>query len=343
MANAHAMFQHPILAINSGVQNFSLKTRPITLKLNPGEFENIKKSIENAVEKFEKFTSATIKQFNLESDQDILKYQAQGKRDIFLSALSEDFLTKYSSEINYEDTYGKLSAFVADVVGSQSATAKKKAAEEKLASMTRDTSTNEKFSRFLTRLERIAKVASNDTNVQKYLIDLHFDRALSPKLRNFLREQRQNNESSQKVAEFLDSMDKYKQTAEVCSLEELGTRNEIHALNEKFDLLQAKMLEILQSQREERFDYNAIDIDAISHLKQNPNSRRQPNTKKAVQSFRRPWELDQNGRPFYCQKCGLRGHRTEQCKGTKMICHHCHKPGHIKPVCPERKTTQTKN
>ena len=42
MTTPQAMFQHPVIAIQAGVQNFSLKTKPVTLKLAPGEFDKIK-------------------------------------------------------------------------------------------------------------------------------------------------------------------------------------------------------------------------------------------------------------------------------------------------------------
>ena len=161
MTTPQAMFQHPVIAIQTGVQNFSLKSKPITLKLQPGEFEKIKDKIQQEVDKFTTFTDATIAQFGLQADADIFKYQEEGKRDILISALAQDFVAKHHSEIIYEDTFTKLNAFVTDVIGSQSASAKSKEAEDKMATLTRDTLSDEKFARFLTRLERLAKIVTD--------------------------------------------------------------------------------------------------------------------------------------------------------------------------------------
>ena len=154
---SQAMFQHPVIAIQTGIANFSLKTKPISLNLEPDEFERIKEKITQEVEKFKIFTDATIEQFDLKTDADILKYQEEGKREILLSSLAPEFVKKYQSQIIYEDTFSKLSAFITDIIGSQSAKSRRKAAEEKMRKITRDSAADEKFSRFLIRLKRLEK------------------------------------------------------------------------------------------------------------------------------------------------------------------------------------------
>ena len=41
-------------------------------------------------------------------------------------------------------------------------------------------------------------------------------------------------------------------------------------------------------------------------------------------------ELNKWGKPF---RCGLLGHRDENCKGTHLTCRNCNQVGHIAPVC----------
>ena len=108
MANPQAMFQHPVMAIQSGVQQFSFKTQPINLRLEPGEYDLIKTKINSEVNKYSNFTNATIEQFDLESDAEIKKYQEDGKREILFSSLASDFLEKYRADLIYEDTFEKL-------------------------------------------------------------------------------------------------------------------------------------------------------------------------------------------------------------------------------------------
>ena len=46
MSQSQAVFQHPVIAIQNGVQNFSFKSKPVTLRLEPGEFEKVQKKIQ---------------------------------------------------------------------------------------------------------------------------------------------------------------------------------------------------------------------------------------------------------------------------------------------------------
>lgn len=336
------MFQHPIVAIQSGAINFSLKTKPINLKLLPSEFETVKKNVENAVEKFTNYTNATMKEFNLQSDADILKYQSEGKRDILIAALATDFLQKYASDLHYEDTYGKLLQFITDVFGSQSAAAKSKAAEEKMSTITRDSSTDEKFSRFLTRLERLAKIVTDEPKIQSFLVDRHFQKSLSPKIRNFLKEQKKTSSSSEDIAKFLDDMDKHKQSIDIHSLETNQTRDEIHALSDKFDRLQAEMREILKFNLSQQ-SADAVEVNAISNKKTNKPNQKPFMSQNGHRPMRSNWEYDRWGKPVQCKKCGLRGHRTEMCRGCRLECRNCHEIGHISPVCPKNERNTSKN
>ena len=335
------MYQHPVIAIQTAVKNFSLRNQPISLKLRPGEFEKIQDRIGQEVKKFTSFTDATINEFQLQNDTDIIKFQNDGKREILLSALAPDFIDKYQSDIHYEETYEKLNKFVSEIIGCQSAAAKSRAAKEQMKSITRDSASEEKFSRFYTRLDRLAKLVSDKPDVQKFLVVEHFSRSLSPNLKTFLHEQGKTSEEPAKVAEFLDKMEKYRRTIDLNQIEGFETKKEIHALNEKFDKLinekfdklQNELKEILQLQKATKFDYEAVEINAVSKPKYQPRENRKPNLQP--ETFPPHWELNRYGRPIRCRKCGLRGHRDVKCPGTDLICRLCQKKGHIAPACPK--------
>ena len=347
---SQAMFQHPVIAIQTGIANFSIKSKPISINLEPDEFERIKEKIAQEVEKFKIFTDATIEQFDLKTDADILKYQEEGKREILLSALSPEFLKKYQSQIIYEDTFQKLNAFITDIIGSQSAKSRRKAAEEKMRKITRDSAADEKFSRFLLRLKRLAEIITDNKDIQVFLVERYFDDALSPNLKTFLREKEKGSETPEKIAEFLDKLGKHKKTVDLNSLE-LSSSKQIDQLHEKIDSLQNEMRALFRYQQCKSYEEETADLYA---LKAKPKQQQVHATRKSVtfsekqswrpnqanETFPPHWELNRYGRPFRCRKCGLRGHRDQNCTGTDFVCRICNKVGHIQPACPDRKRDQ---
>ena len=340
MANSQASFQHPVMAIQNGVQQFSFKTQPITLRLEPGEFDLIKAKLDTEVNKYTNFTKAAIEQFDLASDTEIKKYQDDGKRDILFSALSTDFLTKHHADLIYEDTYDKLMKFITDVIGPQSSTTRRKIAEEKMSNLTRDSDADEKFSRFLTRLQRLAKLVTDTQVIQDFLVNKYFQNSISPSLRSFLREREKNTESPEHIADFLDKLGKNKKTADVKSIEIFGTQTIIKEMRDqfdaKFDALQSEMREILRLQKSNYTDQH-VELHAVRAVK--PQVKK--NTQSTLEEFPPHWEINRYGRPFRCRKCGLRGHRDENCRGTNLTCRLCQEVGHITPACPKRALKST--
>ena len=203
-----------------------------------------------------------------------------------------------------------------------------------MINLSRDSSGSEKFARFLTRLERLAKIVSEETVVQTFLVNKHFQRALTPSIRSFLREREKNTESPAKIAAFLDGLGKHKQTPELNSLESFKTHEEIQQLHAKFDSLQEEMREILHHQRPKNvnFDPNLAIMNVIKAKSQ----KGRPGFPFDNSTFPPHWEINRYGRPFRCRKCGLRGHRDENCRGTTLTCRLCNTVGHIQLACPQR-------
>ena len=50
------------------------------------------------------------------------------------------------------------------------------------------------------------------------------------------------------------------------------------------------------------------------------------------------FEIGPGGFPYRCHKCGVLGHRSFNCRGTKLTCNICHQQGHIQAACPQKKS-----
>ena len=148
-----------------------------------------------------------------------------------MSALASEFIAKYQTEIYYVNTFKKLIKFFTEIIGSQSENAKSKTARGKMAKITRDSNMDEKFSSFLIRLQRLAEIVTDNTDVQKFLVNQYFDEALSPTLKTFLREREKNTETPDNIAVFLDELGKHKKVKDLNSLENSSTDEKFNQLN----------------------------------------------------------------------------------------------------------------
>ena len=50
------------------------------------------------------------------------------------------------------------------------------------------------------------------------------------------------------------------------------------------------------------------------------------------------FEIGPGGFPYRCHKCGVLGHRSFNCRGTKLTCNICREVGHIQAACPQKKS-----
>ena len=356
---------HPIAVIQTAKVNFQYGSeKPIKSQTTPTKFINVKSDITNRIEQFELLTKCSMKNHSLTDDETktVEKFKEIAKRDILCSAISPDFLSTHDDEIRHETTYDALLTFITDVIGTQTNTMKIAAAEQQLQNATRNVMENEKWTRFYDRIKRYASEVSTKSDIQHYLITNAFRKNMTPRLKTFLLEQGKTELDTKTTASFLDEMKKYKrdiniseieingatkQIAEVCTQNrQLQAQNE--ALHNKIDSLQTEMhkkiAEAVNQTKLELFKLTANPKKTVTngdhqhnHNVRSSNNSHQP----AGNQYPTHWELNKYGRPIVCRKCGVRGHKDENCRGL-VKCHICHQTGHSKYICPN-KTNQSKN
>ena len=327
-------FLHPAALIVQARTNFEFTEKRISTKLRPNEFSIVKEEIEKRIRHYNCLTNAAITCHNLQSDTDIQSYQDDGRRQILLSTLSLDFLGKYNEEIHYEKTYSDLLKFISDTIGIQSEKQKTEEAEERLSSVTRHISDDEKFERLLERIKRIAKNASNNTDVQNYLVEAAFRKNLSTRHISFLREHEKTDLSIEKVAKYLDKMKKNVRESSVNSLELSSTNNKISELYEQNFHLQTSNNEL-----HKKFDTLQTEMERLMAMLQGQASQIQSTpTNKEINHIKGKSQANFQKRNWIkpkitCEKCGLWGHKEGNCWGPK--CPICKKDGHSKFICPQ--------
>jgi len=375
--------QHPAACIQMARSHFEFNSlKPIKLRLLPSIFETVKDDISNRIEQFDCLTNNSIKNSGLSGDDEtkVKRFQENARREILVSAFDGEFVTKYKEEISYEKTYASLLKFVEEIIGSQTARQKTAEAEKRLNNAVRKMDDEEKFERYLARIERYANDVSSVTEVRNFLIDNTFRKNLAPSIMRFLHEQEKSDKTAREIAKFLDDRYKYKKSVSVNSIElagatekinELFKQNaELHQQNsnlfQKMDAMQNDMkmmfMEATQPRTEDsvNFTNNIGDINKLQTAKLKPSYSRAPMARpgrsnehpstqqnnsndrtiktETAKSYPTHFEMNRYGAPFRCRKCGVLGHRDENCRGTSLICKLCKKEGHISFVCPTKQT-----
>jgi len=349
---------HPIACIQQAKQNFQFGIqKPVKLRTTPTNFVSIKKDITNRIAQYNGLTSASMKEHSLETDKDILQFQEIGRRDILHSAFGQEFLQKYEADIQHEQTFEKLLLFVTEIIGHQTEKQKIKEAKAELESATRNIEHDERFTRFLDKLRRIAQPISNNEEIRSYLITEAFHKNINRGLRTFLHEHEKNNESIDDIAKYLDRMNKHK-TSHVNQLEidvatkkisELCLQNDKlqsqnHTIEEKLDNLKLEMQQMIAA----AIAHSTTELNKIGATKTVEAHNQRPGNKTTSkagtrQSYNPRWELDRFGAPIQCNKCGWKGHKAANCLGL-IRCSLCREQGHAITICPKRKTNSiTKN
>ena len=358
--NMTEIMMQPTAAIEQAKTFCELKRKIITTRTKPADFATAKLIIDENLNRFKLLTDPTIESANESSKASAKTYQAIAEKDIVVSALSDDFIERNIHEIRETKNAKELLTLLADIIGTLSQKQIQHNAEESLNNLSRDVESNEKFERFYKRVQRLAQKASDDTTIQKHLITKTFNRNLTPRIRTFLHEREKNELNTEETAKFLDQMFKYKKPAYVNNIEspeasarmiELQQQNT--DLHNKMDSLQQLLSTLLENQAsaQKTMDYqiNQIKSQRVPDRKSFDGDGRKPNNHQNVshdhakqpelhqQGYINPtWELNKYGKPFTCRRCGIRGHRDENCRGTRLQCHICKEEGHIQYACPQR-------
>ena len=350
----------PTAAIEQAQNCCQFKREIITSRTKPADFLAAQILINDRLKKFKLLANSAIKRAPADQKTDAETYKNMSSKDIVLSAISDDFAVRHAEDIRETTDSTTLLQLLEEIIGTPSAKQIQNEAEENLTNLTRDIDNEEKFERFYKRLDRLAKKASDDANIQKHLITKAFTRNLTPRIRSFLHEHDKINLETSAMAKHLDKMMKYKKVAHLNNIEssessaqmvELQKQNsemheKMHTMHDKMDSMQRLLAALLENQtsthqnQEENLHLNQIRSQRPPSKPFIPRNKeiQPPKTQhQTQQKYINPaWELNKYGAPFTCRKCGLRGHRDENCKGTNIVCHTCGQAGHIKYVCPQR-------
>ena len=147
----------------------------------------------------------------------------------------------------------------------------------------------------------------------------------------------------------VDAEDSTLNISELCKQnDKLQTQN--NSLEDKLDALKLEMKQMIAAAiTQSTIELNKID----SETKQTVNTGQQKASRFTDhRSFRvqnnkdriNPrWELNQFGVPIICNKCGWKGHKADNCRGS-IQCNHCKERGHAITICPKiSKNKQPKN
>ena len=365
---------HPIAAITQAETSFSYGTiKPIKMGISPSEFDYILKDLERKLSRYNGLVKASADAYSLTDDVEIMKMQDEGRIEIIKSAFDKEFLEEYREDIDYNKTAADLLEFIKELIGIESTEKIAERAENKLYGSTRKIATEEKFSRFLTRLNQIAKKIGDNEEINKHLVNRVFTKNLSPEIKSYLRDHDKEGKTAKEIADFLDKKEKFKKQA---SLNAIGISDaSIQRLDRLEKTIENSFLQfttLLQNKAKEtdetnydlrqanenlKLDVNRLAAQLNTHnLKNNEQTRpthhasnrfnnrdptKLPSNQQQIGVNQYPveWELNRYGAPYRCKRCGIRGHRDFNCKGTDKSCDECGQTGHIKPACPKRPTT----
>ena len=367
---------HPVAAISQATATLMFTIKPVKIGIRPCDFEEILEEINDKIETYDYQTDAAIKAHQLETDTKLKSMQEKGKRAIIKSSFDKDFNERYQDDIKHCKEPAKLLQFLKNIIGVESAEQKKTNASKKLKNTTRHITEEEKFEQFLDRLDRIATHISPHTEVRKHLVEDEFRKNLSSENRAFLRDHSKSGGTMKEIAVFLDEKQRNKKYVSINAIDTSETTAELKALREQI-LAQSQQIQTLtilwqnktqeidetltnQSQTHEnlRLDVNKISARhnqkteniAVPRYENRPlqnrndvHSRSTPSNQQqqpALNQYPTHWEINRYGAPYRCRKCGVRGHRDFNCKGTDKSCDECGQIGHIKPACPKRQISQ---
>ena len=233
---------HPLVLLRGFEETYREHTPTITLKTSKRKFQDIKQQFQEDNEDMLSLLESSMLAHKIEKDSDEekklkVKFERISLR-ILKSHLSNDFEERYEDELRSlkpgSDDFFKL---VGEIVGTASEEDLVKEAKRKLNDISRDSENEETFSRFITRVTKLAEVASKKVKIlTDHFVGECWDRNLTPEIKRYILDQGKTGETPEKTAEFLDKMKKHKRRIEVreVSAREILLQQQIDALTNQF-------------------------------------------------------------------------------------------------------------
>ena len=351
--------RHPFELLEDFINNTTPETK-ISTKTTKTQLKRIETELKEKLERMGLIFRASMTEHKI-SDETKTALEAQFKsirRRICLSHLDRQFRERYEDE--FEDVKGSTDfyALLHQIIGEEKPEELAKEAREKLSSITRRTDEEETFTRFYTRIEKLANLASKGKDVLKeHFLEESFNANLTPDLKRYILDQGQSAKTPKQIAEYLDKMKKFKRRVEISavSVENTLLKEEVAALrleSASFSQLLSKMDAKMDSLKMELAEVNKVkavprqpERETFAPFRQTIEQQNAINTTAQFTAPRmnqyhqeRPraeLERRRDGTIITCYSCGMKGHSKKNCRGT-VICHICNQRGHIKDICPSR-------
>ena len=189
----------PTQMMNILAANFR-PNQKIKINHSKKEFRKLIEEVENEIELFDDNTDSAITNFKLTDETKIRKLQKRCQIKMVMSALSSDFVSKYSDQL--EDLSStELIEFIKNRIGFESEKEISDAAQNQIRTATRQINENEKFTDFLDRLNSYSrKMKKLDSIIKTHLVEEAFRENLTPKIKRFLLEHDKNTEKIDEIA-----------------------------------------------------------------------------------------------------------------------------------------------
>ena len=355
--------RHPIELLEAFEHNTESSTR-ISKETNKRQLKNIIATLKRQIDRMQLIFQTSLKIHDIKNDERTTlenEFRAT-RRQICLSHLDPAFRARYDDE--FEDIKGSSDFYVLvnQIIGETNPEDEARDARSKLKDICRRDEEEETFTRFYTRLEKLATTASKgDDSLKKHFLDEAFHSNMTPDLRRYLLDQGKSKQSPKAIAEYLDTMKKHKRTVMIKAVaaEDTLLREQVAALTDQFSNLPEMIKESLgvslQSLMDRKFDsfrneiFNVNKVQATTQIPKKQNETQQSYEQKsaidATTRFTRHQQSNHNdqrpvkqmerhpdGTPITCRGCGLREHSQQNCRG-RVICRNCGQRGHIQDIC----------
>jgi hypothetical protein len=203
--------RHPIELLEAFVNNTEPSTR-ITKETNKRQLKNIIATLKRQIDRMQLIFQTSLKMHDIKNEERTTfenEFKAT-RRQICLSHLDPAFRARYDDE--FEDIKGSSDFYVLvnQIIGETNPEEDARDARSKLKDICRRDDEEETFTRFYTRLEKLAITASKgDDSLKKHFLDEAFHSNMTPDLRRYLLDQGKSKQTPKAIAEYLDQACKF--------------------------------------------------------------------------------------------------------------------------------------